>query len=217
MQIQNSFIVAAPMAQAWEILIDVPRIAPCLPGAEITEVVDARHFKGRARVKVGPVQLAFAGEAVLEELDNNAYRARVKAKGSDTKGRGAAQADLGFRLVPEGAATKVEIDTQLQLTGAVAQYGRAQGLIKEIASQLTQQFANNLQRQMGVGAVGDQAAPAAPARGPAPEPTAPPAGDSTAAPTPAKPISGLGLLFRALGAMIARWLGNLFGSGSGKR
>lgn len=205
MQIQNSFVVAAPLAQAWGILTDVPRIAPCLPGAEITQVIDARHFKGQARVKVGPVQLAFAGEAALEELDGNAYRARVKAKGSDTKGRGAAQADLTFKLVPEGTATKVEIDTQLQLTGAVAQYGRAQGLIKEIASQLTQEFADNLKRQMGAS---EPAAPAS-AHGAASESAATP-------PTPAKPVSGLGLVFRALKAILARWLGNLFGHGSDK-
>lgn len=188
MQIDNSFAVDAPIAQAWDILIDVPRIVPCMPGAEITEAIDARHFKGRAQVKVGPVALAFHGEATLDELDRSTFRARVKARGSDTKGRGGAEADLTFRLVAEGNATRVEISADVTLTGAVAQYGRAQGLIKEIAGQLTKQFADNLKIQMAAGR-------------PAP---------GVAAPTeaiPTRPISGLGLLWQALKAMLARWLG----------
>ena len=196
MRIENSFTVPAPIERAWDILIDVERIAPCMPGAEITETIDARHFKGRAQVRVGPVALAFQGEASLEELDAAAHRARVKARGSDTKGRGGAEAELVFRLVPEGGATQVEITTDVQMSGAVAQYGRAQGLIKEIAAQLTKEFAANLAGQM--------ASQPAPATGAAPDAASPP----TPAPTgPVRPVSGLGLLWKALAAMLARWLG----------
>ena len=207
MRIENSFTVAAPLERAWEILIDVPRIAPCMPGAEITETIDARHFKGRAQVRVGPVALAFQGEASIEELDAAGRRARVKARGSDTKGRGGAEAELVFRLVPEGDASKVEVATEFQLTGTVAQYGRAQGLIKEIAAQLTKEFAANLARQIGA-----ETAPAPAAASAAPNaalnavPNAAP--PSAAAPQPAVvPVSGLGLLWKALKAMLARWLG----------
>jgi carbon monoxide dehydrogenase subunit G len=196
MRIENSFTVPAPIERAWDILIDVARIAPCMPGAEITETIDPRHFKGRAQVKVGPVALAFQGEASLEELDPAARRARVKARGSDTKGRGGAEAELVFRLVPEGNATKVEITADVQMSGAVAQYGRAQGLIKEIAAQLTKEFASNLARQM--------------ASSPAPAPAAATGAASApmpTAPAPVKPVSGLGLLWKALASLLARWLG----------
>jgi hypothetical protein len=196
MRIENSFTVPAPIERAWDVLIDVPRIAPCMPGAEITETIDARHFKGRAQIKVGPVALAFHGEASLEELDAAARRARVKARGSDTKGRGGAEAELVFRLVAEGNATKVEITADVQMSGAVAQYGRAQGLIKEIAAQLTREFATNLARQMDSQPAPASATGTGTATRTASTPTA-----------PVKPVSGLGLLWKALTSMLARWLG----------
>jgi len=141
------------------------------------------------------VALAFQGEASIEELDAAGRRARVKARGSDTKGRGGAEAELVFHLVPEGDASKVEVATEFQLTGAVAQYGRAQGLIKEIAAQLTKEFAANLAREIAA-----ETAPAPAATNATPA--------TAAAPKPAVvPVSGLGLLWKALKAMLARWLG----------
>ena len=197
MEMQNSFTVAADVATAWQVLLDVPRIAPCMPGAELTEIVDDRHFKGKAKVRVGPVQLSFAGEAELTDVDPVAHTARVRAGGSDTKGRGAAQADVTFALVEEGDRTRVDIATDLKLTGAVAQYGRAAGLINQIAAQIIADFASNLEGQLS---------PAAPDDGPA----AAPASEETAAPAaPAadNSISGISLLLRALWAMIRGWFG----------
>jgi hypothetical protein len=185
MQIETSFTVPAPLDRAWAILIDVPRIVPCMPGAALTEVIDARNFRGTAGVKIGPMQLSFAGEAKIEEQDEAAHRVRVAARANDTKGRGGAQAKLAFVLVRDGAGTRVDITTDLQLNGAVAQYGRGVGLIKEIANQLVGQFAANLRAQI------DQ--PAAAPSGPAPE---------AAAPTP---VSGLKLLIAALRALLTRW------------
>jgi carbon monoxide dehydrogenase subunit G len=195
MELQNSFTVAADVETAWQMLLDVPRIAPCMPGAELTEAVDDRHFKGNAKVRVGPVQLSFAGEAELVEVDASAHTARLRAKGNDTKGRGAAQADVTFALADDGGQTRVDIATDLNLTGSVAQYGRAAGLISEIAAQIIADFAKNLESQLAH-ATPEVGAGAVAAETPTP-----------AAPAAAQSISGLSLLFRALAAMIRRWFG----------
>src|SRR3712207_9185553 len=94
MLIETRFTVPVPPEQAWPLLLDVPRIAPCLPGAELTEVTGDRRYKGRATVKVGPVQLTFAGQAEITDVDDVARTARVTAKGADAKGRGNASATV---------------------------------------------------------------------------------------------------------------------------
>ena len=189
MQFENSFEVPLPPGEAWAVLLDVPRIAPCLPGAEITETLGPDRYKGRAGVKVGPVNLSFAGEAEIVARDEAAKTARVRAKGSDTKGRGQASAMVFFALRPQGSGTRVDVKTDLNLTGAVAQYGRASGLMKEIAGALLGQFADNLRQE--IARSGQAALP-----GSAPMP--PPA---------VKPISAFALLWAAIKALIARWLG----------
>ena len=146
MRIDNSFFVAVPPERAWQMLLDVPKIAPCLPGARLTEVLEADRYKGEAAVKLGPVQLQFGGEAQLSAVDAAVRTARVTAKGADLKGRGNAAAVINFRLSADGAGTRVNVDTDLTLTGSIAQYGRASGLIKEIASELVNQFAANLSK-----------------------------------------------------------------------
>ena len=144
MKIDVSFSVPVPPQQAWPLLLDVPRIVPCLPGASLTADLGDNRYKGQATVKVGPVQLTFAGEAQITDIDPVAHTARVIAKGADAKGRGSASATADFALVAEGEGTTITVVTDLQLVGAVAQYGRAQGLIKEIANQIVGQFAANL-------------------------------------------------------------------------
>jgi uncharacterized protein len=213
MQLTNSFTVPAEPARAWAILLDVPRIAPCMPGAELTEVVDDHTYKGNAKVRVGPVSLAFAGTAQLTNIDEAARTAHVVASGSDAKGRGGAQADVDFTMVPDGSGTRVDIVTELNLSGSVAQYGRASGLIEEIARQIVDQFAANLHAMV----VADGDAPAAPAEpdtapdgdvtpaAAAPNPAARPA--AVAQPAPRNEISGVSLFFRAIWAMIARAFG----------
>src|SRR5262245_54901322 len=115
--------------------MDIRRIAPCMPGAELTDVVDDKTFKGKIAVRLGPVALAFAGIITFEELDAANHRARVKAQGTDAKGRGGANATASFRLEPAGGGTKVMVHTDLALSGAVAQYGRGVGLIQATAAQ----------------------------------------------------------------------------------
>ncbi len=223
MQFENTFEVPLPPDEAWKVLLDVPRIAPCLPGAELTETLGPDKYKGRAGVKVGPVNLFFAGEAEIIERDDAAHTAKVKARGNDTKGRGQASAMVNFALKPDGAGTRVEVVTDLNMTGAVAQYGRASGLMKEIAGAILSQFADNLRKEIessavtaspaaadAAGASGGsaaegakptvagvaQASPNAPAASPVPRP----------APA-AVPVSAFSILWIALKS----WLAGIFG------
>jgi uncharacterized protein len=200
MELKNSFQVPAPPEQAWSLLLDVQRIAPCLPGAKLTEVVDDNTFKGRATVKVGPVSLSFEGVANLVDVDPEARTARLLAKGNDPKGRGAAQAETRFALVPEGTGTRVDIVTDLSLTGAVAQYGRGSGLMQEVANQLIGQFARNLEKQLLSKPEEGEAASSDTATRPAP------------AETQDNAISGISLLLASLKGLIGGWWRGLFGS-----
>jgi uncharacterized protein len=195
MQLNNSFNVPAAPDAAWKVLLDVPRIAPCMPGAELTEVVGEHAYKGNAKLRVGPVNLTFSGEAKITELDATERRATLHARGNDTKGRGAAEADVVFALVESDGQTRVDITTELNLTGSVAQYGRASGLIDAIAGQIISDFAKNLEAEIGAGAdapiemMGDAAA----------EPDLQPAAQM--APSD-NSISAISLFFRAIWAII---------------
>src|SRR5690242_3679594 len=141
MEFDNSFEVPLPADDAWKVLMDIRRIAPCMPGAELTEVVDDRTYKGRIGVRLGPVALTFAGTVKFEAIDAAVRTARVAAQGSDAKGRGAANAVTSFRLEPAAAGTRVLVHTNLALSGAVAQYGRGVGIIQMTAAQIVTQFA----------------------------------------------------------------------------
>ena len=150
-RIENDFVVPAAIEQAWAMLTDVPRIAPCLPGAELTDVVEGPIYKGLARVKIGPMQLVFSGEARLTERDVATRVSKMSIRGSDTKGRGNVQSEMTFVLMPEGAATRVRVTTELSLSGSVAQYGRGVGIIKELCNQYAAQFAKNLATRIEAG------------------------------------------------------------------
>lgn len=187
MKLTNEFEVPLPPAEAWDLLLDIERIAPCLPGATITETVDEKTYKGKVAVRLGPVALEFQGRARFEEIDDKAHTAHVKAQGADGKGRGGANADVAFRLEPTAAGSKVLIETDLNLSGSIAQYGRGGSIIEATSEQLIGEFADNLRRQLSE--KGDEGAAA---RDSAEEAQAP------------KPISGLTLLFRALWARLRR-------------
>jgi carbon monoxide dehydrogenase subunit G len=176
-KVDSTFLVPASIDDAWTILTDVPRIAPCMPGAEITEAIDAHTYKGLARVKVGPMQLAFSGEAKLHDLDPAAHTSHMSIRGADTKGRGNVHSEMVFSLAGEAGSTRVNVVTEISLSGAVAQYGRGAGLIKEICNQFAAQFAKNLAAQIE-------------------------SGGSAAA--QAKPLSALGLVGGAVRAMVTR-------------
>jgi len=211
MEFDNSFDVPLAPEQAWSVLMDVPRIAPCMPGAELTEVVDPQHFKGKISVRLGPVALAFAGRVEIDSIDEAGRSARLKAQGSDAKGRGAANATATFHIEPAAGGSRVMIHTDLMLSGAVAQYGRGVGMIQATAAQIIGQFAGNLRTQLAqeppkppapVASPQEPSAPPPPASSAAPpaRPAAPAAAPQATAPPPpaAKPISGFSLIARVL-------------------
>jgi uncharacterized protein len=148
MEINNSFEVPLPPGDAWKVLMDIPRIAPCMPGAELTGVLDKDTYNGKVSVRLGPVALSFAGQVKFTDVDEPNHQARVQAQGKDSKGRGGANANVDFHLEPSPLGTRVLVKTDLTLSGAVAQYGRASGMIQDVAQQLIGQFANCLKLQL---------------------------------------------------------------------
>jgi carbon monoxide dehydrogenase subunit G len=180
MEIKNSFEVPLPPDQTWKVLMDIPRIVPCMPGAELVEMVDDRTFKGKVAVKLGPIALVFNGTAHFEEIDDRAHTARAKAQGMDTKGRGGASAIVTFALTMVPAGTRVDVVTDIALSGSVAQYGRGTGVIQGVAAQLIAQFAASL-RGMLVEMTSSAPNTSVPAQT-----------------TAAKPISGFSLMFAVI-------------------
>lgn len=153
MIIRNSFSLPLPVEEAWSVLLDVPRIVTCVPGAVLT-AVDGNSYQGAATLRVGPLSLAFAGTVILEEVDGVSHKARLRAKGSDKGGRGTAQSLINFSLTPiDSHATKIAVECDLQLSGAVAQYGRAAGVMEAIAQQVIDEFVHNLEARLSAGSL----------------------------------------------------------------
>ena len=145
MQIDNHFDVPLGLEDAWRTLLDVPAIADCMPGAKLLEAEDDTTYKGEVQVKLGPVLMSFRGTAEIVEADAANRSAKVKAQGRDTKGRGNASALVTFALEEAGEATRVNLKTDLNLSGSVAQYGRSSWMIKDLADHLIREFAKKLE------------------------------------------------------------------------
>src|ERR1700722_469849 len=209
MLISNTFNVPLPPEETWNRLMDIPSIVPCMPGAELTAKVDDNTYKGKVSVKLGPVALSFNGVATFEERDETARTATVKAQGTDAKGRGGRNAVVTFRLEPIPTGSKIDITTNVDLSGSIAQYGRGVGMIQNVANQLISQFAKSLEKQINATR---QTIPASSMATPVTDAVvsaAPTAEVSMTAPTrpiappsPAKPISGFTLLMGALWSSI---------------
>ncbi|GGB21468.1 carbon monoxide dehydrogenase subunit G (CoxG) family protein [Flexivirga endophytica] len=187
MQLVNEFEVELPPEQAWTLLTDVEKVAPCLPGASITSV-DGDEFHGQAKIKVGPITAQYKGVAQFTELDESARRAVLLARGKDSRGQGDATATVTAHLNPSGTGTRVTVETDLALTGKVAQFGR--GVLADVSGALMGLFAQRLQEMVaaesGPGtAIAPQTAPAAPQDAPVAGPTI-----TTPAPVPAPRIGG---------------------------
>jgi len=137
MQITDEFRVGVPVEHAWRVLLDVERIAPCMPGAQLQEV-EGDEYRGIVKVKVGPITAQYKGAARIVEADEAARRIVIRAEGRDTRGQGNAAASVTATLTADGDATVVGIDTDLQVTGKVAQFGR--GVMADVSSKLLGQF-----------------------------------------------------------------------------
>ena len=186
MRIENSFEVEASPEAAWALLMDVPRVIPCMPGATLAETVDEDHWKAKLAVKLGPISLNFDADVSRESADAGARHAVLATTARESRGRGSAQATIASTLAEQEGGTRVDIVTDLTLAGPVAQYGR--GMVQSVAAQLTSQFASCLQKQLA-----DE-----PPAGPGETPPA------AAPPAEAKPVSGLRLGFRALYDVVTR-------------
>jgi carbon monoxide dehydrogenase subunit G len=145
MRIESEFTVGVPIGQAWEVLTDLEGIAPCMPGAQLTGV-EGEVYSGKVRVKVGPVVSEYAGTVRFLEKDDAEYRAVIDAKGRDSRGSGNASAAITAQLRADGARTVVSVDTDLKITGKVAQFGG--GMIKEVSNKLLGQFADCLEAKL---------------------------------------------------------------------
>ena len=141
MELNNDFEVAAPIDRVWDVLTDVERIAPCLPGAQLQEV-EGDEFRGVVKVKVGPITAQYKGAASFVERDDAGYRAVLRAEGRDTRGAGNAAADITALLEAVDGGTRVTVTTDLTVTGKVAQFGR--GVMADVSRKLMGQFADNL-------------------------------------------------------------------------
>ena len=162
MDLNHEFTVSVPVDQAWAILTDVERIAPCLPGAELQEV-EGDTYRGVVKVKVGPIQAQFKGQASFVERDDTAHKAVLKGEGRDTGGKGNASALITAQLSSVDASSiKVNVDTDLTITGKVSQFGR--GAMADVSDKLLGQFVENLNQLIASQPAG---APAAPASAPA--------------------------------------------------
>ena len=210
MEIANSFTVDEPIEKAWELLTDIPFIAPCLPGAKLTDEADG-VYSGGIKIKVGPVTAEYKGSAEFVEKDDTTFKAVINGKGRDTRGAGNAQALITAQMVPVGTSTQVDIITDLKISGKVAQFGR--GVRQDVSTKLLGQFAECLETKIAetktaapgpaaaatTGAATAGAAAAAPTNGgtplhdaAAPTTTAPATGTSSATgttPTPAHAAS----------------------------
>jgi len=143
MLIRNEFEVAEPVEKVWQFFENIPQVATCLPGAELTEDLGDEKYKGKVAIRMGPVRMQFAGTADITERDEAARRVVVHAAGADEKGRGQAAMIVTATLTRAGRGTKVAVAQDLQLSGAAAQYGR--GMISDVSSVLMRDFATNMQ------------------------------------------------------------------------
>ena len=188
-KLENAFVVDAPIEDVWRTLQDVPRIAPCMPGAELEESAGKGVYRGFVKLRIGPAQLQFKGEATFYDVDQAAHSMKMRSRASDTKGRGGVATEMKFALRLHDKATTVDVVTDLTVTGSLAQYGRGVGLVKDVANEITRQFSQNLLNVLSHSSSKGESAVIA-----------------SDAPLPAaKPISGLSLMFAVLRASICRW------------
>lgn len=210
MELINEFTVALPVDQAWALLTDLERIAPCMPGAELREV-EGDEYRGVVKVKVGPITAQYSGTATFVERDDEARVAVLRAEGRDTRGQGNAAASITATVTPQGDRSHVRVVTDLTVTGKVAQFGR--NVLSDVSATLLTQFVERLEADLAHPGGGDVHSADSPAPAGAGAPAArrvdsPPAQPvdllATAGPTLAKPAAVLAVLLVALFALLGR-------------
>jgi carbon monoxide dehydrogenase subunit G len=177
MRFENRFDVDAPLERVWETVLDVERVAPTVPGAQVLERTGDDAYKVAIKVKVGPMSMTYRGEVEITERDEAAHRAVMKARAKESRGQGTADADVTMVLSGEDGRTSATVTTDVQLSGKVATMG--QGVLQDVSGRLVQTFAQNLAAMLAGGEL-----PASAATAPSGEPAAPPAG-GTPSPAPA--------------------------------
>ena len=184
MKINNEFTVSAPIEQAWETMLNLERIAPCLPGAAIQEEKSEGEYDGTMKVKIGPITANYKGTVKFEEVDEENHRAVLQATGRDARGQGTASATITSTLQEEGDSTKVSVETNMKLTGRAAQFGR--GIDQDVATKMLGQFASCLEAEI----TGGPEEGAAAAEEPAGEENGSRDGSQQGEPSPAASVGG---------------------------
>jgi carbon monoxide dehydrogenase subunit G len=197
MQLENSFSVGAPPERVFAYLLDVNKIVGCVPGAELAEVVDPTTFKGKVKIKVGPITVAYNGTARIADRDDANHSATLEAEGRETTGPGSARAKAFMSVAADGAGSTVKIVTDYSVAGRVAQFGR--GVMEDVSRRIVNDMAACIKANVEAGEPGGGAAVAAsPAtNGPGATESAPPVATATAA-----PVNAFGLLFSVLWARL---------------
>lgn len=169
MELTNEFTVDIPVEEAWTVLTDVTRIAPCMPGAQLQEVT-GDEYRGTVKVRLGPITAEYRGKATFVEQDGEAHRAVLRAEGREARGQGNATATVTATLEPVGQSTKVSVSTDLVITGRAAQFGR--GVLADVSNKLLGQFVESLESTVlaGGASTGEQE-PVAPGPGPSASPS----------------------------------------------
>src|SRR5579884_1714907 len=156
-KLEQSFEVAASLERVWEALIDVERVAPCLPGAAVSGRNDDGSYNGTFTIKIGPTTASYTGRLEMEEIDEGSHTATMRDKGNDRPGQGGAKATIVSRLLPAGeGSTRVEVDTDYSITGRLARFGRG-GMIEDISERLLREFATRLQASLAASGVSAEA------------------------------------------------------------
>jgi carbon monoxide dehydrogenase subunit G len=193
-ELQHSFSVPVDVDRAWAVLVDIEQVAPCMPGAAL-DTLDGDEFTGSVKVRLGPIGLTYKGKARFVEKDEAAHRAVIDAQGKDARGNGTAAATVTTTLHPQDGGTRVEVNTDLAITGKPAQFGR--GVMVDVGNKLIGQFADCLAGKL---ARGDE-----PAAGPADQPATDQAVSGTTAPeAPAEDVAPIDLMASAGPAVVKR-------------
>lgn len=242
--IETSFEVPAGTDEVWGYLLDIEKVVPCMPGAELTETIDEDHWKGKMKLKLGPVSLVFAGKVEMQERNEEAHRVVLEASAMEQRGKGAASAKVTSSMESFDGGTRVHVAQDIKVSGQAAQFSR--GMMEDVATKIVHQFADCLKAQMEaegvVGADGDgvgEAGPAtsgelaaeklaaapvsaqspAPGAGTSASSPAHPAGQAPARQAPARPataeLDASGLVLGALRNAVFRTLSRLFRGASG--